>query len=452
MKSINLDLCLKDNQYSDFKQFAAYNSMDWLWIQKGKLCPVKGIANQFLYLISKRKHEEKIKKRVDSLIEILDRSSSKVLLAHRKEIRELFFKKLALFDEHIFNRGMISPHGRLERLLFPSLQERIENLAQEKISKSDKEFQKTILEARFTVKLGLKPILASEGSTGTYFVTDRFGKKIGVFKPITEGHVLGGNNPRLFHRITRLFHYTGARPQETDLTEVAASELDRFLELGIVPRTDRITLKSENFRKEKEQTGSFQLFSEGKEAYRVFQFSFLFRLLPRTLLRWFLFLPFMHHRVEMLIPSDYEKLALLDLLIFNYDRHFRNWLIEHDGQKDTIAAIDNGTSFPTKHPSFDVNFFRWYLDRRHRYLWEILPAANQPFSHKMKRLILRIDGEELAQALRPHLADLARPSSFKACEKRIQCLQERIRYLQKSVKQNKTIRQIALKNFYLPPL
>jgi hypothetical protein len=434
--SIRKDLCLREHEYYDFKQLDSCESNKTLWIYKNNICQLKGLYNHLSYFFSARTHKEKLQKRINHLIKAIDRNPQDTLGIYKSEIRELFFKKLAFLDPQTFNREKISPGSALEALLCPALSK-----------EKEKTWQHAVLEAQFAIKLGLRPQLASSGTTGTYFLMNRMGKKIGVFKPVNGG-TGGDDNPRYLRKIYQLFHYTGINPKEIDLAESAASALDRFLRLGIVPKTNRTILK--NLNSKKDQIGSFQLFKKGREASKVFHFSFLFRLLPRTVLRWILYLPYIRGEVEKRTPKSFEKLALLDLLIFNYDRNFGNWLIHEKEDKKSVWAIDNGgTSFPTHHPILYVNFLKWYFDRRHRYYWEIIPAAGKPFSHKLEQLILKLNAEELADILRPQLVDWSRPRTIKSFDKKMKCLKERVHDLQKSVRKKMTIRQIALRNFYV---
>ncbi|VDP71195.1 unnamed protein product, partial [Schistosoma mattheei] len=96
---------------------------------------------------------------------------------------------------------------------------------------------------------------------------------------------------------------------------------------------------------------------------------------------------------------QFEKLVILDYLIRNTDRGNDNWLIRYqsselkedtdetnkddwgvvDMPKIELFAIDNGLSFPFKHPD------EW---RAYPFYWAWLPIAKEPFSNAIKEAVL----------------------------------------------------------------
>ncbi|KAJ1963842.1 Phosphatidylinositol 4-kinase [Dispira parvispora] len=133
------------------------------------------------------------------------------------------------------------------------------------------------------IDAGIYPQRISQGSSGSYFCLNSTGAKIAVFKPKNEepyGHL----NPKWtkwFHRniFPCFFGRSGLIPNSGYLSESMASQLDRQLGLGIVPRTDVVELASPTFHYSRHdlrlashlqrprplvpKAGSFQLFLTG---------------------------------------------------------------------------------------------------------------------------------------------------------------------------------------------
>jgi len=205
-----------------------------------------------------------------------------------------------------------------------------------------------------------EPELCEDGVNGTYFLKDRDGEFCGVFKPSDEeGSSI--NNPKRSEENKDLFANRGLLEGEAACREVAAYLLDKGHFSG-VPETSMVTLEHPNF-KGKEKIGSLQLFIQNDGC------------------------------VEDIGPSKFpsrevHKIGILDLRIFNNDRHGGNILMREseDGTIELIP-IDHGLSLPS---SLNQAWFDWLY-------W---PQVKLPFDEETKRYIDSIDVEADAILLR----------------------------------------------------
>ena len=188
------------------------------------------------------------------------------------------------------------------------------------------------------------------------------------------------------------------------ISEAAASFVDRQLGLGIVPRTEIVLLASPSFHYSARQRwnhylfgiplppkiGSFQLFLEGYQDSTSF-FKNGYTSARNRSLNW-------THVNQQEFQAGFERLVILDYLIRNTDRGSDNWMVKHslissDGNlgsssTDTlnnitsmvsVAGIDHGLAFPTKHP---------IRVRSYPYGWLLNPIATREFSKETIQLVL----------------------------------------------------------------
>lgn len=283
----------------------------------------------------------------------------------------------------------------------------------------DPEFTGIIHAAEQAIDVGILPERIYQGSSGSYFVKDREGKKIGVFKPKDEepyGHL----NPKWTkwcHKICCpcCFGRNCLIPNQGYLSEAGASLVDGKLGLHVVPKTkvvrlasptfnytafDRAKARSKKFATERfpdtlgkhvkaglpAKLGSFQLFVEGYKDAEFHLRKFEVEALPAVTQKEFIL--------------QFQKLVCLDYIIRNTDRGNDNWLIKYertpevdrqvegeqggdwdyvDPPKIYVAAIDNGLAFPFKHPD------SW---RAYPFHWAWLTQAKEPFLEEICELIL----------------------------------------------------------------
>ncbi|AGO13234.1 AaceriAFR087Wp [[Ashbya] aceris (nom. inval.)] len=248
----------------------------------------------------------------------------------------------------------------------------------------------------------------ASGSSGSYFAYGTDGRVLGVFKPKDE-EPYGPLSPKWTKWLHRTFFpcFFGRScliPNLGYLCEAAASLLDRRLRTDLVPWTDTVVLESMNFydsrdkwfcgwnRRAQRKIGSFQLFLEGYVGADVFLQRYP---LPGTYTYSlstarsgadsgdFSWTESTLHQLRVQL----EKLIILDYIMRNTDRGLDNWMInvrEVDGAWQLrLAAIDNGLSFPWKHPD------EW---RSYPYGWLYLPLdiINQPFTRETREHFLPI--------------------------------------------------------------
>ncbi|XP_031559518.1 phosphatidylinositol 4-kinase type 2-beta-like isoform X2 [Actinia tenebrosa] len=284
----------------------------------------------------------------------------------------------------------------------------------------DPEFASIIRSVEQAIDAGILPQRIYQGSSGSYFVKNKEGKTIGVFKPKDEepyGHL----NPKWTkwcHKVCCpcCFGRTCLVPNQGYLSEAGASLVDTKIGLNVVPRTKVVRLASSTFnytafdlakaRSKKFATerfpdtigkhvkaglplkvGSFQLFVEGYKDAEFHLRRFETEPLPTST------------RYDFIV--QFQKMVCLDYIIRNTDRGNDNWLISYentpevdesvkteDGEaawdvvnspKIFVAAIDNGLAFPYKHPD------SW---RAYPFYWAWLPYAKEPFLDEVCELVL----------------------------------------------------------------
>eukprot|EP00128_Syssomonas_multiformis_P018432 Colp12_sorted_trinity150504_noHs@12420 len=287
----------------------------------------------------------------------------------------------------------------------------------------DPEFCAMIEEANAAIAAGVHPVRIVQGSSGSYFVRNREGKIIGVFKPKNE-EPYGQLNPKW----TKWFHKTCCPwcfgrscliPNQGYLSEAGASVVDTKLGLHVVPRTKVVKLASPAFnysafhRARAKHTkhrlppkiGSFQTFVNGFKDASVLLSKFEKEPLAPSVQEQFI--------------DQFQRLVVLDYICRNTDRGNDNWLIKvedpevedmkedhHSNSGDIqhardwgfvkpptvfVAAIDNGLAFPFKHPD------SW---RAYPYHWAWLPQAKVPFSDAICEYLLpKLEDENFVDAL-----------------------------------------------------
>jgi hypothetical protein len=209
------------------------------------------------------------------------------------------------------------------------------------------------------------PEMCEEGLNGTYFMKDRHGNMIAVFKPQDEeGN--SENNPK---KMEDDFVDKGVLEGEGAQREVAAYLLDKESGFAGVPKTTMVKIVHPAFgRDEKGETrikiGSLQEFVENDGASWDIGYG-----------------AFPTHEVQ--------KIAIFDLRIFNNDRHGGNMLMKKksDGTYE-LVPIDHGFSLPS------VMNRAWFD-------WLTWPQAKEPLSTALKDYVSKIDIEKDMETLKP---------------------------------------------------
>lgn len=304
-------------------------------------------------------------------------------------------------------------------------------------------FQMLVDSCQRAIDEGTLPERILQGSSGSYFIKSPDGRIAGVFKPKDE-EPYGNLNPKWIKWLHRtccpcLFGRSFLMPNTGYISEAAASLVDSFLDLNVVPRTLVAHLTSSQFvypwwdryaawkagpeAKYPLKSGSFQLFVQNFEPSMA------------VLERLALMQPW-DAQLREAFQEEFEKMTILDYVIRNTDRSMDNWLIHlswhpQSSRRDSkaieeseefhtplttslsdsslpnlqgtprpdwtmgstspsqqqpatrpvikIACIDNGLAFPMFHPT-EV--------RSYPYSWAFLPQAAMPYSDKLRERLL----------------------------------------------------------------
>lgn len=276
------------------------------------------------------------------------------------------------------------------------------------------QFDELVESVNQAIEQGIEPKRIAAGSSGSYFVYNREGVVVGVFKPKDE-EPYGPLSPKWTKWVHRnlfpcFFGRSCLIPNNGYIAETAASVLDRQLQSFIVPRTEIVYLSSESFyytfwdryqhfrgKSLPKKVGSLQLFLKGYEEADVFLRK---HPLPENTTRnsakaysdnsnndsfqW-------TSETLQQFREEIEKLVILDYIMRNTDRGLDNWMIKLEWTEGVngrtphlkVGAIDSGLSFPWKHPD------EW---RSYPFGWLFLPLniIGQPFSQKTRDHYLSI--------------------------------------------------------------
>ncbi|MFT4553961.1 MAG: hypothetical protein ACI9S8_002606 [Chlamydiales bacterium] len=142
------------------------------------------------------------------------------------------------------------------------------------------------------------------------------------------------------------------------------------------------------------------------------------------------------------IPDNlFDRMAILDFLTGNMDRHAENWLIIQDDASDKnkvtdLVAVDGGKSMSSTHSD---NWLEWH----NQYSWKLMKKyANRTFSGEGVKIIDRVHGnkDSLVQDIRAFYEKHEKgPCSKRLTNQRIEKVQERLTALHKFAHEGKTL-------------
>lgn len=216
-----------------------------------------------------------------------------------------------------------------------------------------------------------------EGMGGSYFVKDKDGSVLGVFKPCDEEPMAPNNPKALQGRFGESSIKKGLRSGEGAAREVAAYQLDREADgLAGVPPTVLCRLSTTG-RGADLRDGSYQLFVPSEGAASDYS--------PHTM-----------------DTNHLQAVAALDMRLLNVDRHDGNLLVgaadrgyhDHDqgttspGRRRTVVPIDHGCIAPA---DLEVGWCEW--------CWLDWAAIAEPIVPEVRSHILRLDPLATAAAL-----------------------------------------------------
>eukprot|EP01061_Rhynchopus_euleeides_P043025 TRINITY_DN7507_c3_g1_i1.p1 TRINITY_DN7507_c3_g1~~TRINITY_DN7507_c3_g1_i1.p1 ORF type:complete len:469 (+),score=179.40 TRINITY_DN7507_c3_g1_i1:242-1648(+) len=206
-----------------------------------------------------------------------------------------------------------------------------------------------VLKADKAILDDVLPELTLEGTSGTYFVNDCTGTRVGVFKPQDE-EVSTEHNPRGLSEPVKASIPSG----ESWKREIAAYRLDHAHFAG-VPETFKMRMPREYFHSDSPKVGSFQRFVKSDaESWDV---------LPGKL------------------PTEsVHRIAVLDIRLCNSDRHGGNVLVcrGEDGCVSHLVPIDHGCCLPTDLTEIDFEWLMW-------------PQSKKAVSEEVKRYVSTLD-------------------------------------------------------------
>ncbi|VDK20893.1 unnamed protein product [Anisakis simplex] len=119
------------------------------------------------------------------------------------------------------------------------------------VNKHDDDFVELLTKTQQAIEAGVNPTLITTGSSGSYFVRNKDGENIGVFKPRDE-EPFAEHNPKWPKYLQRFlcfccFGRACLIPKSGFLSEAGASLVDERLQLNIVPKTRIIRMASPSF-------------------------------------------------------------------------------------------------------------------------------------------------------------------------------------------------------------
>jgi len=208
-----------------------------------------------------------------------------------------------------------------------------------------------------------EPVACAEGVNGTYFLKNKSGKLVAVFKPEDEEAHSANNKKSSPEKEDKLESLKFLRPGEASKREVAAYVVDREGFFG-VPKTTLVSIKHPKFGGVP-KVGSLQEFVESDG-------------------------PCWDIGPSFFPTKEVHKVGILDLYLFNFDRHGGNMLFkEEDG---SIIPIDNGFALPD-----DVAVPNLWFE------WLNFPQAKKPFDAETKAFIDRLDPDRDIAMLKKEL-------------------------------------------------
>jgi len=221
------------------------------------------------------------------------------------------------------------------------------------------------------LKSSIRPEPTSGGTSGSYFIKNRQGIKIGIFKPQDEEVYMPHNpkgyrlayNPKSRHG-PKLGHLQGSSWQK----ERAAWEIDNG-EMAGVPFTTTISVpfpKAPGNPKIITKKGSFQVFAQGQPVEEL-----------------------VAQEINNIPTKEVQKIACFDLIIGNADRNLGNVL--YDTKEQKLTPIDHGLilldSLTTGSSEMNCHWLTW-------------PQVKQPVDPALKAWILNYNIDEKCEKLK----------------------------------------------------
>ncbi|KAI3817127.1 hypothetical protein L1987_10916 [Smallanthus sonchifolius] len=238
------------------------------------------------------------------------------------------------------------------------------------------------------IKSGVDPIRVNGGLGGAYYFRNSGGESVAIVKP-TDEEPFAPNNPKGF--VGKALGQPGlkrsVRVGETGFREVAAYLLD-YDHFANVPPTALVKITHSIFNVNDSVSGNNNKKLDRNKKH-VFKIASLQQFMPHDF-------DASDHGTSSFPVSAVHRIGILDIRIFNTDRHAGNLLVRkvNDdvkfGQQVELIPIDHGLCLPE---SLEDPYFEWIH-------W---PQASIPFSEDELDYIESLDPSRDAEMLRNEL-------------------------------------------------
>lgn len=248
-----------------------------------------------------------------------------------------------------------------------------------------KQLAKDVIKA---IRNGVDPVAVNGGMGGAYYFKNIWGERVAIVKP-TDEEPFAPNNPKGF--VGKALGQPGlkrsVRVGETGFREVAAYLLD-YDHFANVPPTMLVKITHTVFNVNDCVGCKSKLFCNKSEA--VSKIASLQQFIPHDF-------DASDHGTSSFPVSAVHRIGILDIRIFNTDRHAGNLLVrrlgsgvDNFGEQTELIPIDHGLCLPE---CLEDPYFEWIH-------W---PQASVPFSEEELDYIARLDPVKDAEMLHMEL-------------------------------------------------
>ncbi|RCV12099.1 hypothetical protein SETIT_2G241800v2 [Setaria italica] len=248
-----------------------------------------------------------------------------------------------------------------------------------------KQLAKDVIKA---IRNGVDPVAVNSGMGGAYYFKNIWGERVAIVKP-TDEEPFAPNNPKGF--VGKALGQPGlkrsVRVGETGFREVAAYLLD-YDHFANVPPTMLVKITHTVFNVNDCVGCKSKIFCNKSEA--VSKIASLQQFIPHDF-------DASDHGTSSFPVSAVHRIGILDIRIFNTDRHAGNLLVrklgpgvDNFGEQTELIPIDHGLCLPE---CLEDPYFEWIH-------W---PQASVPFSEEELDYIARLDPVKDAEMLRMEL-------------------------------------------------
>ncbi|KAG8057112.1 hypothetical protein GUJ93_ZPchr0002g24685 [Zizania palustris] len=248
-----------------------------------------------------------------------------------------------------------------------------------------KQLAKDVMKA---IRNGVDPVAVNSGMGGAYYFKNICGERVAIVKP-TDEEPFAPNNPNGFvgKTLGQLGLKRSVRVGETGFREVAAYLLD-YDNFANVPLTMLVKITHSVFNVNNTVGGQSKLFHYKLQA--VSKIASLQQFIPHDF-------DASDHGPSSFPVSEVHRIGILDIRIFNTDRHGGNLLVrklgpgaDNFGAQTELIPIDHGLCLPE---CLEDPYFEWIH-------W---PQASIPFIEEELDYIANLDPVKDAEMLRMEL-------------------------------------------------